>query len=513
MVKTRDELAAAARPGPIGRATDTVIREIFPGWASRRRSARVSMALADGYDVTRRGRGRRNTVHTGGSADRHLDTQTLFKVREITRAADRNSPLLHGIIERWTDNVVGPDFGFEPTTEDDKLNDDIAAYVQSRMGKMCDIRRKFNFGRLVRTWTRSLATDGDILPVFTEDGLATYEADQLVSPRDRQSVADRKIVNGVHVDPATWRDLGYYVAGRSYQGYYSGSDWTKDTTYIPADKAMLPANLHRVSQTRGVPILASALGVFERTDGYLESEQIAAQTASNLVYFIKRADPRFWVDENGNLPNWVVTETAADGTEQQLIKSEPGQIVTGDVGDQLELLNHQRPGETFEPYVTTMLRLIGAGIGMPLELVLLDFSKTNYSSARAALLQAYRTFMCWQKFVVDEMLNQVYQRWIGQAITDKELPLRGDMFNVHWLMPRWAWIDPLKEVLAADKAVGMGIDCLADHIETERQTLAGYVRRRKRELKAFAEAGIPTTTVTKGEVPSMPADEKGQDDE
>ncbi|HUX15408.1 MAG TPA: phage portal protein, partial [Phycisphaerae bacterium] len=194
------------------------------------------------------------------------------------------------------------------------------------------------------------------------------------------------------------------------------------------------------------------------------------------------------------LRDWVTTETAPDGSEQQLVKSEPGGIITGALGDELQMFHPARPGQTFQPYVTTAIRLIGAGMGMPLELVLLDFSQTNYSSARAALLQSYRTFMTWQEFAVDDILNPVYQRWIGQGIVDGDLPLREDAFAVQWLLPKWAWIDPLKEVLAAEKATAMGIDTLTQHIAQERQTLGDYIRIRKRELEAYRTAGIPTTT-------------------
>ncbi len=450
------------------------------------------LALGDGYDVARSGRRLRARGYGGGTADRQLDYSRLTKLREICRDADRNSPLLHGIIERWADNVVGPSFELQPATEDDGWNAAARQYVEERMGRSADIRRKLVFRRMVRLWLRSLSTDGDILPVFTDQGMRTFEADQLISPHGR-APEGKNIINGVHVDPATGRDLGYYVGKRTYRGF-AGKEFEDAATYIPATDAIFPANYERVSQTRGVPILTSAMKVFEHFDGYLDAEQIAAEVNSNLTYFIKRAKPEFWVDENGNLPNWVQAEIGDDGTEQQLRKSEPGAILTGDVGDELDMLNPGRPSESFEPYVIITLRMIGCGIGMPLELVLLDFSKTNYSSARASLLQAYRTFRCWQRFAIDEMLNPVYMRWIGQAIVECDLTLRDDAFAVGWLMPRWARIDPLKEILAAEKAVSMGIDTLEDYIERERQTLGDYVTKRSRELKAFRDAGIPTTT-------------------
>ena len=485
----RPKLRAAARPGLVGRSIDAAVRAVSPSWYLRRQNARVLAALGDGFDAVSRDRTRRHQSHRGGSADDHLDETTLWRLRELCRAADRQSPLIHGILSRWVDNVLGPTWTFEPRTSSKRFNASAKSLVADAFGPSLDIRGVLPARRLARLWLRAVGTDGDTLGVWTERGVATYEADQLVTPY-RQSEG-RRIVHGVHVDPVG-RPLGYYVGDRSWRGMLTSLD---DAAYIPASECFRPAYYTRHNQTRGVPLLAAGMGLFDHLDGYLDSEQIAAEVASGMVYTITRADPSFFLDEGGELPDWVTSETSADGTAQQLEKAEPGQIIPAALGDKVDLLNPARPGASFEPYVITTLRMLGAGLGMPLELVLLDFSRTNYSSARAALLQAYRTFRCWQQFCIEEILGPLYRRVVGRAIVDGRLPLRTDAFAVRWLMPRWAWIDPLKEIVAAEKAVSMGIDTLTDRIEDERQTLSDYIDRRKAELDAFAAAGIPSTTI------------------
>ncbi len=498
------DLKTRARPGLVGRALDAVVREIAPAAARRRQTNRIALALGDGYEVAKASRQRRLHSHTGGTADRHLDAQTLFQLREIARSADRQSPLIHGILERWVDNVVGPTWSVQPLTDDPEWNKAARDYFEQRAGRGADLRQRMDLRRLVRTWLRSLATDGDILPVFTARGIATYEADQIQTPYGRD--APPSLINGVEIDPTTGRDLAYWVLPRTWKPNFASAELEGTARRIPAADALMPAYLVRASQTRGVPVLAASLGMFDHLDSYITNEQVAAQVASSLTWFIKRADPAFFLDAAGELPDWVKAEVSEDGTERQLLKIEPGQVATGAMGDDLELLNPARPGVTFEPYVTVTLRMIGAGLGMPLELVLLDFSRTTYSSARASLLQAYRTFMCWQRFVITDMLAPIYERWIGQAMADGDLPLREDAWRVQWLMPTWAWLDPYKEMLAAKTAVEMGVDTLTDYIERESQTLEDYVQKRRKELGAFRTAGIPTSTapLNLGAAPAAP---------
>ena len=77
---------------------------------------------------------------------------------------------------------------------------------------------------------------------------------------------------------------------------------------------------------------------------------------------------------------------------QYLESLEPGMIRHLLPGESITSFNPQRPAATFEPFVERILRAISAALGLPYELVAKDFSKTNYSSARAALLEARRYF-------------------------------------------------------------------------------------------------------------------------
>ncbi len=63
-----------------------------------------------------------------------------------------------------------------------------------------------------------------------------------------------------------------------------------------------------------------------------------------------------------------------------------------------------------------VLRHIAAGLNLPYELLLKDFSKTNYSSARAALLEAWRYFHGRRRWLMDYWLRPIYELWLEEAI-------------------------------------------------------------------------------------------------
>jgi len=63
-----------------------------------------------------------------------------------------------------------------------------------------------------------------------------------------------------------------------------------------------------------------------------------------------------------------------------------------------------------------VLRNIAAGLNIPYELLAMDFSRTNYSSARAALLEAWRYFQGRRRWLQDYWLTPIYELWLEEAV-------------------------------------------------------------------------------------------------
>jgi capsid protein len=112
------------------------------------------------------------------------------------------------------------------------------------------------------------------------------------------------------------------------------------------------------------------------------------------------------------------------------------------------------PNAQYEWFDRLLTRKIGTAIGTPYEFVALDFSQTNFSNARAALLQAYRTFEGWQTGHCEPIFRRHWNWKIAKAIKAGDIrpaPIV-DGRSTWWMMdlswPEWDWVDPQAQAQA-----------------------------------------------------------------
>jgi lambda family phage portal protein len=142
-----------------------------------------------------------------------------------------------------------------------------------------------------------------------------------------------------------------------------------------------------------------------------------------------------------------------------------------------------------------VLRSIGAALGLPLELVLKDFSRTNYSSARAALLEARRFFRTYQQWLACQFCQPVWEMLLEEAWLRGELPganlfwqEREEWLRARWIAPGWGWVDPVKEVESSKMAVQTGVSTLADECAGQGRDWEEVKDQQRIERDAYAEA-------------------------
>jgi len=481
---------------PVATFVDRVVEVFAPRAALRRQYARNALSMGDGYDAAKTSRRNRTFTGRGGGADVHTDAQTLFQLREQCLHHDRTSALLAGLLNTAVDEIVGPTFTFKPITPDDAWNELAAQYVlQMQTAENTDARGQFSLTDQAKLTLRSLWTSGDILHVWQPDGrLATYEAHEIVSPRERpQGTA---IVNGVQFDKAG-RASHYYVpkpAVKSDRGYVQTRE---DLQRIPAADALFVATRKRFNQSRGVPFLAPVLSAFNRLDGYIDAEMFAAHVNAHWAAKITREPVYDETDPNSDLPGSrnLSYPAPADGRRSfdRLQTMEPGMILDLLPGEDLDIVYAQRPGNTFEPFVLLVCRMVGVGVGMPLELFLKDFSRTNYSSARASMNVAKRSFRGWQLALESKMCSPWYRRHITRGIASKELPLpKGtpDVFAHQCQWPQWEHVDPMKEIQADALSIQTRLRSRGEVIRARNGDPAATFAELAEEENALREAGL-----------------------
>jgi len=129
-------------------------------------------------------------------------------------------------------------------------------------------------------------------------------------------------------------------------------------------------------------------------------------------------------------------------------------------GEDVKFATPTRPGGTFGTFVEVLLREIGAASGLPYELVAKDFSKVNYSSARAAMLEARKFFKAYQSWMAEAFLQPVWEMvmlesWLRNMLPNEDLVGEdgAEWSRAMWVPPPQGYVDPVKEVKAAKDAI------------------------------------------------------------
>jgi lambda family phage portal protein len=220
-------------------------------------------------------------------------------------------------------------------------------------------------------------------------------------------------------------------------------------------------------------------------------------------------------------------ESYLSGRAEHKVKMQGGTIIPLYPGDKWSSHTPSRPNAQFGDFMENIHRHIGASIGLPLELLMKDFSQTNYSSARAALLEAWRFFGCRRDALITYWCDPIYQMWLEELIGAKGLegvtleqylddPIAWSRCG--WIGDGRGWIDPLKEAQASEYRRKAGVSTLAreaaeqglDWRDVQEDIVSEEVYIRDLREKAGLDP-VPMDPLTKAKTEALTA--SGQKDE
>lgn len=207
----------------------------------------------------------------------------------------------------------------------------------------------------------------------------------------------------------------------------------------------------RVGQTRGKPTLTSVMSSFKMLDHFSKTTLKSAIVNAMVAAFVQTPmGPEGIARMFGGDTSKYISERNRWETEFQ-----GGALIPLFPGDELGSFTPSQPTDVFDPFMTSLLRNVAAGLNMPYELLAKDFSKVNYSSARAALLEAWRFFMGRRNWLAAGWMQPCYELWLEEAISRGEVDApdyydnKAAYARAKWIGPGRGWVDPLKEAQAA----------------------------------------------------------------
>lgn len=471
------------------------------------------------------------------SADADLLPE-LDLIRSRSRDLNRNSPLAGSHAQTLKDNVIGHQLRLSSKPDYRLLGRD-ADWARDWGTRMeaefrtwantteCDASRTQTLWGMARTAFGGFIGNGDhiTLPLWLPQPgtrwstrLRGIESDRLSTPAAMAS--SPYLRGGVELDE-NGATLAYHIR-KSHPGDWYGVipiqmlAWDRIPAFTPWGRRRVVHvfDKEREEQHRGLTPLSRVMRESRVLTEYVGHENHAAFANSLVAAFIESDLPANEVaDLFGNGKDEAEGYWQAVSAKYNKKKLEGGIFQYLPIGTKLSSYNPNRPNVAFEPFVRFMIRYLSTGLNIPYELLLKDFSQTNYSSARAALLEAWRYFLACRQIFVDMWLQPILQLWMEEAV-DKGRIEAPDFYGneyaysrCRWIFAGRGWVDPVKEAQAAQIRMEIGLTTLEWESAEQGQYWEETLDQQAIEMAYRKEKGLPDPNGTAGRGFTAPTDQ------
>lgn len=428
-------------------------------------------------------------------------TISIARIRDL----ERNEGWASAGIDREVDMMVGAALRLNAKPDAEALGlspdeaHDLGRTIQSRWNDWagdpifrCDAERQLGFSGLAALVAREFVGIGEGLAVLRwlpRPGWPYATAVHVIDP-DRLSNPDGRpdsdtLRGGIERDQ-NGAPIAYHVRRAHPSDLFSatGDAWRWDR--IPRWDAVgdweRPKVLHvydkrRPGQSRGVSRLVAALSKLRMLSRYSEAELKTAvinATIVGAIYTQLGADyaaERLGNDAAGVGTDWdSFLDQRAGFYEKSRRVMEDARFLTLFPSDKLDLNTQPRQTAGLPAFQTAFLQAFAATLGISYEQLSMDWSRTNYSSARAALNEVWRSVMRLRAILVFSFAMPVYAAWLEEALDAGEIEApRGTpsfyeapaaWLRSEWIGPGRGYIDPVKEAQAAKLRIDARISTL-----------------------------------------------------
>jgi lambda family phage portal protein len=459
-----------------------------------------------------------------GSADADLIPE-LSLLTPRSRDLARNSGLAGGYLQTAKDNIIGhqlrlmaiPDYRLLGKDKDWAREWGANTEAEFRTWAdtpECDAQNTQTLWGKARLALGAELLNGDhvTLPIWQPRAgarwstrLQSIESDRLSTPP--QGANNPSIRGGVEID-----DYGAPVRywfrkahpGDLLGGFAASRDdafrWEAIPAFTPWGRRRV-IHLHdkeRDGQSRGAPVFTKVLREFRVSSEYVGHELHAAAANALIAAFIESDLPQddvaelFGKDYNSAEGYWQDVSSRFHRK-----KLESGLFFNLPIGTKLSQWNPSRPNVAFGDFMDHITRYLAAGLNIPRELLMKDFSQTNYSSARAALAEAWRYFLACRRHLKDQYLDPIYDLWLEEAINLGRIEAPDFYENRYayrrcrWIFAGRGWIDPVKEAQASQIRISSGLSTMEAENAEQGMDWEEVAEQKAAERARYEELGLP----------------------
>lgn len=509
---------------------------ILKAWNAERAAKKATLAKAQNSKRMYAGAAINRLSADWGALNTSADSEIITSLRILrgrARELMRDNEYAKAAVRTIKNNVIGTGVGMQGqvTTAGGKLMTKINTQIEEAWKDWCDKDTcdpagKLCFADMERLLFGSLVENGEVLvhkvrqpfgKGSTPYALELIEADRLVDQWSSAMTTSGNVIR-MGVEQDKWgRPVAYWLYP-THPGDYQFTAFVESALIrIPADEIIHLYIPERIGQTRGVPWFHATLKRLRNMQGYEEAEIVAARASASIVGFIQT--PEGLVPDDGELVD-------DDDRPEPVLNMSPGTIQQLGVGESFTGFNPSRPNAALDPFMRFMLRGFCTGVGVSYESVSRDYSQSNYSSTRMALMEDRDLWRVLQGWWIRNFRREVHRDWLEASVLAGVLPFadyysQPKKYQAVRFKPRgWSWIDPVKEVNAYRTAVRSGFMTVSAVISqtSEHSDAQDVFNERRLELDLMAERELvfdtdPGQVDNKGtSQPTPAADETDQPD-
>lgn len=483
----------------------------------------------------------------------------VARVRDLVR----NDGWASAAVTRTLDNVIGSEF--RPVSKPDysalrqltgiKAFDATWAHEFGRAveshwktwsldgARYCDVERCLTVPQMLGLAFRHKIVDGDALAVLNwlpermGYGAALYAtALQIVDP-DRLSnpfwsFDTNTMRGGVEVD-RFGAPIAYHIEKAHIGNWFNARDamtWERVPRETPWGRSVVVHDFDhdRAAQHRGgAGILTSVLQRLKMLIKYDGTELDAAILNAIFGAYVTSPYDKDMVEsalgDKDDSPLGAYQDMRSEFHEHAPVRLDGVKMPLLAPGEQISTVRAERPHSNFAAFESAVLRNVAAGCGMSAQQISQNWSEVNYSSYRAAMLEAWKTFHRRRVHFAVGFAQPVFTAWLEEAYDSDNLPLPArapEFLEYRSLYARTKWLGPGKgyvDELAEKQGAILGMDASLSTLEHEVGTLMGddwreTLDQREIELKEFEKRGIPPPKWTgqMGDIPSKDQTAKRQ---
>ena len=453
-----------------------------------------------------------NYSHSGGSSINTALADLFSGINTPEEDIEENKEVLMGrsrqlamgnalaisALKKIRTNVIGSGLKLKASIPADILgiNEEEAEKIERKLETLweywaesteCDYEGQMNFYQIQSLVILTKLRDGECfvgLPfrknlndVF-ELKLRVLDSALCVNP----SGSSEKVMNGVESD-----SQGVPIAYH-FRKNYKSMDTVRISKYgslTGRQNILVLMERERAGQKRGVPLLSPVMEELHQVTKVRRAELKNILVSTIFSVFVTSPDSKSTLKLKKDF-NSLIDE------KNEVVKLGSGTISVLPPGVKIEQANPNRQCASLDSFITSIAKNIGACLEIPYEVLMSSFN-SSYSASRAALNEAWRTYMLHREWHIAEFCKPVYAEFLDYIVDSGIIELPGYKENLlikrayqgsEWFGSSVGQIDPSKEAKAAEIRLRCGLTSLTR--ETKLLTGADYetvLKQRRKEAQ------------------------------